>query len=255
MYLLYLDESGQHGGSHFVLAGLAVHETSTYWLAKRLDDLQRDFFPECDEPLEFHAAVIRAAQQKPWNQLREGNRHHRFLDRAYEEIVASQVTLFAVALERTWLPEDRSEYGFALESLLKTFDTFLVGLYKSTGQQQRGLVVIAESQYRDRLEELARKVRREGTQWGRLYNLAEAPLFTPARNTRLLQAADLCANAVWGYYETGHALHYNRMIPKFAAEGGVISGLWHFTHRHLECPCPACLSRRLASWPQSGRVS
>lgn len=198
MYLLYLDESGQHGGSYFVLAGLAVHETSTYRVAKRLDELQREFFPDRDDPVEFHAAVIRAAQQEPWDQLKEGYRHHRFLDRAYEEIAASQVTLFAVALEREWLTGDTSEYGFALESLLKTFDTFLVGLHKSTGEQQRGLVVVAESQYRDRLEELARKVRREGTQWGRLYNLAEVPLFTPARNTRLLQAADLCANAVWG---------------------------------------------------------
>lgn len=184
MYLLYLDESGQHGGSYFVLAGLAVHETSTYWIGKRLDELQREFFPGHDDPIEFHAAVIRAAQHEPWARLREGNRHHRFLDQAYEAIAASQVTLFAVALEREWLTGDASEYGFALESLLKTFDTFLVGLHKSTREPQRGLVVVAESQYRDRLEELARRVRQEGTQWGRLYNLAEVPLFTPARNTR-----------------------------------------------------------------------
>ncbi len=41
MYILYLDESGTHAKSkHFVLAGLAVFERETYFLAKALDDLE-----------------------------------------------------------------------------------------------------------------------------------------------------------------------------------------------------------------------
>jgi len=42
MYLLYLDESGNERGPtdrHFLLAGLAVHESCAAYLSNALDDL------------------------------------------------------------------------------------------------------------------------------------------------------------------------------------------------------------------------
>lgn len=87
--------------------------------------------------------------------------------------------------------------------------------------------MVAESQFRERIETLAIKVRREGTRWGELYNLAEVPLFTPAANSRILQVADFCANAVHGRYEGGFTRHFDKIIGKFAADDGVIHGLAH----------------------------
>jgi len=51
VYILYLDESGQHGGDYFILAGLAVFERQTHWLATELDKLQYQYLPEINEPV------------------------------------------------------------------------------------------------------------------------------------------------------------------------------------------------------------
>ena len=94
MYLLYVDESGQHGGSHFVLSGVAVFERQTYWLAKELDQIQRDILPDTDDSIEFHASEIRAGRAEPWNTL-DQKLLRELLDRVYDAIHESRVALFA----------------------------------------------------------------------------------------------------------------------------------------------------------------
>ena len=64
MYLLYLDESGNESDpadKHFVLAGAAVFEQTTFFLGKRLDDLQAKHFPGLP-PVAFHASEIRSGR-------------------------------------------------------------------------------------------------------------------------------------------------------------------------------------------------
>ena len=68
MYILYLDESGTHDSArHFVLAGLAVFERQTCFLAQELERLQREFFPDHARPINFHASELGApdAHVKP----------------------------------------------------------------------------------------------------------------------------------------------------------------------------------------------
>ena len=60
MYLLYLDESGNHSNArHFVLAGVSVYETSVYWAKDQLDRIQSDYFPDSEDSVLFHAASLR----------------------------------------------------------------------------------------------------------------------------------------------------------------------------------------------------
>ena len=80
MHLLYLDESGQQGGGHFVLSGLAVFERQTYWLAQEVDRLQAEYLPTTQEPVEFHASAIRAGRQAPWDSL-HAERRRELLDK------------------------------------------------------------------------------------------------------------------------------------------------------------------------------
>jgi len=245
MHLLYLDESGTHGGNYFVLAGISIFERQTYWLAKELDRIQQQFLPGSKEPVEFHAAKIRAGKEEPWLSLAQDARYG-LLDEVYKMIIQSKCSLFGVAIERKWITaKGDDEYQFAFESLILRFDAFLTKLYKEENEQQRGLAVIAESEFKRRLETLAHRIRREGTRWGELHNLAEVPLFTLAANSRLLQVADFCANALWGRYETGHGRHFDRIVSKFEAADGVIHGLAHFCINYLDCYCPACLTRRV----------
>jgi hypothetical protein len=245
MYLLYVDESGQHGGGHFVLVGAAVFERQTYWIGTALDQIQQRFLPELTEPVEFHASSIRAGREPPWGSLTNEQRHE-LLDGIYEAIRESQVVVFATVIERAWLPPDKDEYEYAFESLVNRFDRFLSWRYREHDDQQRGLIIIAESQYRQRIETLARAIRRGGTRWGEARNLADIPLFTPAHNSRLLQVADFCANAVHGRFESGLARQFDRISPKFFECDRVVHGLAHYSNAFHECSCPGCLTRRLA---------
>ena len=245
MYLLYIDESGQHRGQHFVLAGVAIFERQTHWIASALEQIQLRFLPSINEPVEFHASAIRAGQDPPWNTLKPDERRH-FLDAVYEIIADKQLFLFTSVIEREWLRAGTDEYDFAFESLVNRFDRFLRWKYKEEGEAQRGLIIIAESQYRQRIEILAAKIRQAGTRWGETYNLCDIPLFAPAANSRMLQVADFCANAIFGKYESGYARQFDRIAPRFFEVDGICHGLAHYSKLHEECMCPGCLTRRLA---------
>ena len=64
MHILYLDEAGTQAESeNFVLAGLAVFERETYFLAQALDGLQNKYLPNLDEPAVFHATDLHKPDQ------------------------------------------------------------------------------------------------------------------------------------------------------------------------------------------------
>ena len=105
--------------------------------------------------------------------------------------------------------------------------------------------MIADSEYRERLELLARQLAVQGTRWGELYNLVDIPFFTLSKNSRLLQVADLIANTVFGRYEGGHAAEFDRMLRKFDQDdSGRMHGLVHLCRERHLCYLPCCLSRR-----------
>lgn len=244
MYLLYVDESGLHQGPYFVLAGLAVHETQTHRLASAVENLLHSRLSSQAQAEPLRATAIRAGADPPWNQIDRRDRHG-LLDEAYEILRDSGAVLFGVAIEREWLRPGENEYLFALESIARRFDGCLQRLSRLESDQQRGIIIVAESQFRGRLETLALRIQQQGTRWGELWNLAEVPLFTSASNSRMLQLADLCANAVHGRYATGHARHFDRIAPRFDASDGIVHGLWHASRDHQSCLCPGCLSRRI----------
>ena len=63
LYILYLDESGIHAEAQtFALGGLAVFEREVHWFAQDLDALQKRYFPQLDDAVEFHVAKIRAPE-------------------------------------------------------------------------------------------------------------------------------------------------------------------------------------------------
>ncbi len=257
MYLLYVDESGQHGGDYFVLGGIAVSERQTYWIGEQLDRIQEEFFSGYSGdlgPIALHASDIRGSRSEPWTFLDQpsGSRRHELLDRVYGAIAHADCVLFGVAVERKWLAErNEDEYLFAFESLVKRFDSFIIRRFRDTGERQRGLVIIAESEWRKRIEGLAVRIGREGTRWGELRNLAEIPLFTLARNSRLLQAADFVANAIWGRYEKGYTRQFDKLVDRFDYSDGIYHGLVHFSAAHSKCACPACFSRRTRNTPSA----
>ena len=248
MYILYLDESGTHdGANHFVLAGLAVFERQTYFLAQELERLQREFFPGHTRPINFHASELGAPDahvKPPFNEL-TADRRLELLHRVYQIIGGARDSdrwrLFGIVIEKSANPANHYEQGF--EQIISRFDQMLARFY-SQNNQQRGLIVVAESSYRANLESLARRIAEHGHRWGETHNLADIPYFAPAGSTRLLQLADFVSNALYRRYEHRDSRTFDTIMPCFDQEGGRIHGLVHHTADRWNCYCPACLSRR-----------
>ena len=250
MHILYLDESGVHAeASYFVLAGLAVFEREIYWYAQDVDALQNRYFPDIDEPVEFHASSLHVRTPEdapePFNRLSREDLRQLLTD-IYQIIRSRRGVLFATAIEKAWCTNEEP-YARAFEDLTSRFDLYLrrINTQHQTQQQEeeRGIIAVAESSYRRNLEVLGERFRGGSTRWGAIRTVADVPFFLPARNTRLLQLADFCANAVFARYNSGLTRDFDMIAPRVDRESGRVHGLVHLTRDHT-CVCLACLSRQ-----------
>jgi hypothetical protein len=170
-------------------------------------------------------------------------------DRIFEIIRNRRVILFACAIERRYCEAHREDvYERAFEDLTSRFDMFLSRLNRQASTQgqeeQRGMIVLAESSYQKVIVHLGQRLRTQGTRWGSsLHNVSDVPLFAPAKDTRLLQYADFCSNAVFGRYQSKFTGDFDAIASKFDQDGGVIHGLSHLT-TETQCSCIGCFSRR-----------
>ena len=248
MYLSYLDESGAHSRArHFVLAGVAIHENSTYWATAELDRLQTRYFPDLDDSVRFHAALLRAPDgatvEAPFDRLDSATRR-RLLRDLYAVLQRMHGALFAVAIEKSALPEGDDPYERAVEEILPRFDRFIRRRYHQRGQRNRGMVIIATSQHQRRLAEDVRRLVNDGTRHGPIHNVLDIPAFMLSKHNRLLQIADLVANTVYGRYENGHAKQFDRLLPKFdLAPTSTMRGLAHLPADPEQCYLPCCWPR------------
>ncbi len=255
MHILYLDESGTHNACYFVVAGLAVFERRTYYLARELNQLQARYFPDSTGHIPFHASALHAPESRvppPFNSLSSEQRRSLLRD-IYQVISDSDVRIFAVAMEKVSISENPYERGF--EEIIIRFDRMLARIHRERDEQQRGLIVVAESSYRENLEILARRIAEEGHRWGDIHNLADIPYFAPANNTRLLQLADFVSNAVFGRYESGYARYFDQIAARFDQDQeGRLHGLVHVAGDRRDCYCLACPNRRILGRPFSDDI-
>lgn len=252
VYVLYLDESGTTSeASYFVLAGLAVFEREIFWFSQELDNLQSEFFPEMNEPVLFHAHALHVPEgqkvEEPWGTLTR-ERRTALKKRIFEILRNRRAVLFGCAIEKRLASIRREDpYERAFEDLVSRFDMFLSRINRQAvadGQEeQRGLIVLAESSYQKVIVLLGRRLREHGTRWGLLHNVSDVPLFAPAKDMRLLQYADFCANALYGRYHAKLTGDFDLIAPKFDQDAGIIHGLSHLT-TDITCSCIACFSRR-----------
>lgn len=62
---------------------------------------------------------------------------------------------------------------------------------------------------------------------GRLHNILHVPLFTDSRSSRLLQAADFIAFALWRHYGLSEEKWLNQLLPHFDHVGDARHGIIH----------------------------
>ena len=191
MHLLYLDDSGSSKNKadrHVILAGLSVFERGTHWLSQSLERIAEEAWPDNPSGIEFHGTEM-------WT----GKKHWRGHEKTFRDEImrkalrtisgTNQIRLFGAAIHKRSVGAD-DPMEFAFEVLANRFDRMLGRLYRSDPKNpQRGLMVLDDSTYESSFQTLSIQFRSEGHRWGKLFNLADAPLFVNSRATRLVQAA------------------------------------------------------------------
>lgn len=249
MHLLYLDESGNENNpndKYFVLGGISLFERQNYFLSQAIDQVQDKHFPN-HQPITFHASEIRAGREL-WRKVAPEKRQevlHDLCD-AIAQSPAQGRHLYAVAVEKSKALYGEDAVEKATEQICRRFDIYLQRRFQDHNDPQRGLLIFSEGRFDARAKIWVRGFHQRGTRWGAITNLADIPYFASMRESRLLQAADLVAHAIWLMYERNDATLAKMIIPHFDTKTGTIHGLVHLRASNEErCECPACFSRRV----------
>ncbi len=250
MHILYVDDSGSVGNADerfFVLGGLSVFERGIYHLIEETDACVRDMNLGDPEDIELHATDMYGGRKFPWKDIRSRPQREELIHTVLDLVSRrhSSFRLFAVAIDKAAIsPADPVETAF--EQICNRFNKFIERNNDRNGHKQRGLIIMDESRDALPLQALARSFRINGGRWGHFRCLAEVPLFINSKSSRLAQLADMIAWSTYRYYEHKDGRFFEKLIPHFDADGGVIHGLYHAKGSRTEqCYCPACVSRDL----------
>lgn len=266
VYLLFLDESGTHGGSPvFIVGGIALHEEDTRHLQGKLESfLTRKLStpPLSLSALKFelHATDIKN-RAKEWAVV-PPTTAHEVMHGTYATIinfVASDATLpvalFGAVIEKRKVPDRRERERLAYELVLNKFDAMLGRLSRLPGaSHQNGLVIHdqrvvhggARAWTDERaIQEWTRDWREAAGKVGRLRHFADVPLFADSQASRLIQAADFVSYALWRHYGGNDGSFLSKVLASFDTDAEVLHGLIHVSNDFARrtCPCPPCQNR------------
>jgi uncharacterized protein DUF3800 len=258
LYSLYLDGSGTHGSSPvFILAGVAVHEQDAYHLQQRFASVL-DRLPAGSDPrdYELHASEIKSptrVRNSAWQGVPDRARF-AILRAGYRGLATYDCidsnypcAYFGAVVERSY--GDYEERAW--EEVLHKFDEMLTRQGRESAEHQRGIVIHDRSVTERRVQNWADRWRLMAGRIGVLTHMTDVPFFADSKASRLLQAADFIAFALWRYY--GLPVPDDRWISPlwshFDSAEGKMHGLIHVTRgfRQSRCECPPCQSRLAAT--------
>lgn len=248
MYFLYLDDSGSPKNKdedYFVLGGFIIHETKLYWLNKHLDELAEKISPSFKDTIEFHASEIYSAKSEPWKNMLKQERISiikSVLDVVQRE--SKNISVVACAVKKNNF-QNEDPVKLAFKELCSRFDLFLKRKYHNEQKKDQGIIIFDESSHETSIQELSKKFRTIGTEWGVISNIQEVPLFVNSKASRGIQLADHIAYSVFRRYQKCDLNYFNIIENCIDADETRMHGL---VHRTTEiCTCPACLTRRFVA--------
>ena len=258
MYLLYLDESGAHVGSPVLVLAGAVQEQDVWHLQQRLENALRRKLPQGHDPADFelHATEIKSpikpGKKAPsiWARIPFATRLS-VLRATFGALAAYRAqdtrfpcALFGAVVDQSYADREQRAY----EEVLHKFDQMLERHASVTGTHQRGIVIHDRRVIERDVQSWASTWRRvAGRIEGRLTHLVDVPLFADSRASRLIQAADFVAWALYrSYAETKDEKWIKILWDRFDSCDGIMHGLIHMSPAYRECQCPPCASRHAA---------
>lgn len=253
VYSLYLDASGTHGASPvYILAGIAVHEHDAYYLQERfagpLDKLPGSVDPR---DYELHATeIVTPPARSRWRSVPVSSRFD--ILRAAFRVLATYKprdqtrapVLFGAVVERTNFADYEQR---AWHEVLHRFDEMLTRRGHDTGQHEKGVVIHDRHSTERSVQDWTARWRYLESRIGVLTHLTDVPFFADSQASRLLQAADFVAYALWRYYGLPEAddRQIGNLWQLFDQTDGKMHGLVHAARAFQQgtCECPPCLSR------------
>lgn len=262
--MLFLDESGTHGGSSaFIVSGVAVQEDDAHSLQGKLDSfLQRKLStPPLSlnaQKFELHATDIKSHSGE-WNLVPPKTRWE-ILHGTFDTIARFKpnwdpfpMALFGAVVDRQKIPNRKEREKYAYELVLNKFDAFLRFINR-TPARQSGLVIHdqrvihgGKRVWTDEraIQEWTRDWREAAGRVGRLHHLADVPVFADSQASRLIQAADFISWALNRYYLRNDDVWLSKILANFHADSEIMHGLIHVSRDYATgtCTCPPCKNR------------
>lgn len=212
-------------------------------LAGEINNTMRRFLGrQTADKVELHGSPMRVGAGE-WASIAESKRHGlyrellRKLDTWGHPESGTGAEPFAVVMDRD---HSQSPTETTYGELLYIFDGWLRE-GRRAGNPHNGVLIADRSRYERTLQawvEVARAVKsRPAQDPRRLYALAEMPFFVDSRLTRLMQLADLLADALYRGYNAEDWKWANTALP--ALTGAEPFRLVHFTSDG-KCACVAC---------------
>lgn len=198
--------------------------------------------------MELHAAEIFSGREYPWKGYKRKDDRVNIIKRVLHSLDGANrdIVAFACAIEKKYFPGEDLVIR-AYEELSSRYDLYLQNLGETTGQTERGIIVIDDTSSETGLINLAHHITRTGNRWGRqTRNIVEVPLFIDSRASRLMQLADHVAYATFRRYNARDLTYFDIIESRFDEQNGAIVGLTHLNSNHRTCTCSACLSRRVS---------
>jgi hypothetical protein len=164
------------------------------------------------------------------------------------------LTYFGAVIDKAKIPDRKKREEHAYELVLNKFDDMLGRINRDHDARQRGLVIHDQRvvagggrAWTDErvIQEWTRDWREVAGRLGRLREFADVPLFADSKATRLIQAADLIAFALWRHYGANDPSALIPLLPRFDHVDQVMHGLIHVSRDYAvkTCPCPPCRNR------------
>ena len=129
--------------------------------------------------------------------------------------------------------------------LVKRFDGFLerVSRESEPPEEQRGILLLAHSEMRERLESISRKFHHMGTRWGEVRFLVKCR----GSRRRRIAATSGRRSLRKRHGVTSRRGSLDNSIESILCSSGPRGssyGLFHLAVRPWDCPCPACVTRQ-----------
>jgi len=247
MYLLYLDESGDPANwqeqQHFVIAGIAIHESQIATLSNKLRAIQQRYFPETPFSIVFHATEIRSG--KGIFRTLQPTVREQLLESLYQAICDVRfpsLAIFGSVMDAGATQNVRQDRSVTFEEVISGFNSFLVMGHR-LGRTNKGLVIIDKNR-EEQYKELLDNFQQQGTKYGYLLNIVDIPYFARCHDTPLLQFADLSSYAIYRCYEKGDDKYLKLILSHIYRNiDGKMFGLKHIT-TIKPCDCISCVTQK-----------